>query len=64
MEESEELLDRFDDVCDEYMQVMGDDPNKVLNDDMTLDQKIKKLIDVMQNDKDWWEDCYRFRRHS
>ena len=64
MEETEELLDIFDDVCDEYMQVMGDDPNKVLNDDMTLDQKIKKLIDVMQNDKDWWEDCYRFRRHS
>ncbi|MFW3561214.1 hypothetical protein [Staphylococcus caprae] len=52
MEETEELLDRFDDVCDEHMQVMGDDPNKVLNDDMTLDQKIKKLIDVMQNDKD------------
>lgn len=51
MEESEELLDRFDDVCDEYMQVMGDDPNKVLNDDMTLDQKNKKLIDVMQDGK-------------
>lgn len=28
MEETEELLDIFDDVCDEYMQVMGDDLTK------------------------------------
>ncbi|EKS23819.1 MULTISPECIES: hypothetical protein [Bacilli] len=48
----EDLEEKLYDVEDEYMQVIADDPKKVLNDDMTTEQKIKKLIDVMQNDKD------------
>lgn len=48
----EDLEEKLYDVEDEYMQVIADDPKKVLTDDMTTEQKIKKLIDVMQNDKD------------